>query len=281
VALAAATNGERLLEQCLRHRPRIAILQSPEAASRLEAALRAAGSSVEVRWGPDALSDCASGPDVDAVMAAIVGAAGLPAALAAAAPLPLARRLRRRQLPRLGHTPLPLPHGCSGWTMRPRWRAMRAASSVPTAPTSSCGAIPEQCPACNSHACGVENAIESALQECHSGGRPVPVPSAGYEVGPRKGSLRDVLQIGCCNPLEQVAPDECGLGSHADGIAEGDPASNGCDEGFLDVTSLETVVQEKVSVDTESTVYGVSAAFGPLPRQQLHAEDSDCLSFCV
>ena len=84
VALAAATNDERLLEQCLRHRPRIAVLQSPEAAGRLEAALSVAGSPVEVRWGPDALNDCASGPDVDAVMAAIVGAAGLQSTLAAA-----------------------------------------------------------------------------------------------------------------------------------------------------------------------------------------------------
>jgi 1-deoxy-D-xylulose-5-phosphate reductoisomerase len=84
VALAAATNDERLLEQCLRHRPRLAVLQSEPAARRLEAALRAAGAQVEVRWGPQALCDCASGPDVDAVMAAIVGAAGLPSSLAAA-----------------------------------------------------------------------------------------------------------------------------------------------------------------------------------------------------
>jgi 1-deoxy-D-xylulose-5-phosphate reductoisomerase len=84
VALAAATNDRLLLEQCLRHRPRIAVLQLQAAAGRLEAALRAAGSAVEVRWGPDALSDCASGADVDTVMAAIVGAAGLPSTLAAA-----------------------------------------------------------------------------------------------------------------------------------------------------------------------------------------------------
>jgi 1-deoxy-D-xylulose-5-phosphate reductoisomerase len=83
-ALAAATNDERLLEQCLRHRPRLAVLQSPGAAARLEAALRAAGSPVEVRWGPEALCDCASSDEVDAVMAAVVGAAGLPSTLAAA-----------------------------------------------------------------------------------------------------------------------------------------------------------------------------------------------------
>jgi 1-deoxy-D-xylulose-5-phosphate reductoisomerase len=84
VALAAATSDERLLEQCLRHRPRLAVLQCPEAAGRLEAALRASGARVEVRSGPEALCECASSAEVDAVMAAIVGAAGLPSTLAAA-----------------------------------------------------------------------------------------------------------------------------------------------------------------------------------------------------
>ena len=84
VALAAATNDGRLLEQCLRHRPRIAVLQCPEAAARLEAALRASGAQVEVRSGSEALRDCVSSAAVDIVMAAIVGAAGLPSTLAAA-----------------------------------------------------------------------------------------------------------------------------------------------------------------------------------------------------
>ena len=84
VALAAATNDGRLLEQCLRHRPRVAVLQCPEAAGRLEAALRASGVQIEVRSGPEALRDCASSAAVDTVMAAIVGAAGLPSTLAAA-----------------------------------------------------------------------------------------------------------------------------------------------------------------------------------------------------
>jgi 1-deoxy-D-xylulose-5-phosphate reductoisomerase len=82
--LAAATNDARLLAQCLSHRPRVAVLQSPEAATRLEAGLRAAGCATEVRVGAAALEDCVAGPDVDAVMAAIVGAAGLPSTLAAA-----------------------------------------------------------------------------------------------------------------------------------------------------------------------------------------------------
>jgi 1-deoxy-D-xylulose-5-phosphate reductoisomerase len=82
--LAAANNDARLLEQCLRHRPRVAVLQSREAALRLEAGLRAAGVATEVRQGDAALDQCAAAGEVDAVMAAIVGAAGLPSTLAAA-----------------------------------------------------------------------------------------------------------------------------------------------------------------------------------------------------
>jgi 1-deoxy-D-xylulose-5-phosphate reductoisomerase len=83
-ALAARSNDVALLEQCLRHRPRIAVLEAPESAERLAAALRAAGSATEVRCGPEALAACASDPGIDVVMAAIVGAAGLPSTLAAA-----------------------------------------------------------------------------------------------------------------------------------------------------------------------------------------------------
>ena len=82
--LAAASNDERLLEQCLRHRPRRAVLQSPASAERLATALRAAGVATEVGCGPAALEACASDAAVDVVMAAIVGAAGLPSTLAAA-----------------------------------------------------------------------------------------------------------------------------------------------------------------------------------------------------
>ncbi|MDQ1311274.1 MAG: 1-deoxy-D-xylulose-5-phosphate reductoisomerase [Pseudomonadota bacterium] len=82
--LAARSNDAGLIEQCLRHQPAIAVLESPASAERLAAALRAAGSATEVRCGAAALAQCASSPDVDAVMAAIVGAAGLPSTLAAA-----------------------------------------------------------------------------------------------------------------------------------------------------------------------------------------------------
>jgi 1-deoxy-D-xylulose-5-phosphate reductoisomerase len=60
------------------------VLEAPQSAERLAAALRAAGSATEVRCGPEALAACASDPDIDVVMAAIVGAAGLPSTLAAA-----------------------------------------------------------------------------------------------------------------------------------------------------------------------------------------------------
>ena len=82
--LAAGSNDAGLIEQCLRHRPAIAVLESPAAAERLAVALRAAGSATEVRCGAEALAESASSPQVDAVMAAIVGAAGLPSTLAAA-----------------------------------------------------------------------------------------------------------------------------------------------------------------------------------------------------
>jgi len=83
-ALAAASNDARLLEQCRSHRPRVAVLTDPVAAGRLESGLRAAGLGTEVACGTDALAEVAAATDVDAVMAAIVGAAGLPSTLAAA-----------------------------------------------------------------------------------------------------------------------------------------------------------------------------------------------------
>jgi 1-deoxy-D-xylulose-5-phosphate reductoisomerase len=82
--LAAASNDAGLLEQCQQLRPRVAVLQSAAAAGRLSAALRAAGLATEVRCGTGALEECAASGTVDTVVAAIVGAAGLPSTLAAA-----------------------------------------------------------------------------------------------------------------------------------------------------------------------------------------------------
>jgi len=84
VALAAGRNDEKLLAQCLAHRPRHAVLADAAAAERLDAAIRRNGLATRVLQGPAALAQVAAGEDVDMVMAAIVGAAGLPATIAAA-----------------------------------------------------------------------------------------------------------------------------------------------------------------------------------------------------
>ncbi|MFM2065156.1 MAG: hypothetical protein RLZZ584_65 [Pseudomonadota bacterium] len=83
-ALSAHSRVDALLEQCLAHAPRHAVLPDADAAARLRAGLRAAGSRTEVLHGTQALELVAAAPEVDAVMAAIVGAAGLQPCLAAA-----------------------------------------------------------------------------------------------------------------------------------------------------------------------------------------------------
>jgi 1-deoxy-D-xylulose-5-phosphate reductoisomerase len=82
-ALSAGSNAELLFEQCLRFKPRVAVILAEQHADLLRLQLKQAGSETEVRYGSQALCDIASSPDVDTVMAAIVGAAGLPPALAA------------------------------------------------------------------------------------------------------------------------------------------------------------------------------------------------------
>jgi len=84
VALAARHNVARLLEQCLHFRPRLALLQDAGDAATLATQLRAAGCPTEVLYGETALNEVAASAAVDTVMAAIVGAAGLPSTLAAA-----------------------------------------------------------------------------------------------------------------------------------------------------------------------------------------------------
>ncbi len=83
-ALTGHRNWELLLEQCRQFRPAVAVLADPEAAAKLEAAVRAEGLPVEVQAGAAALAPAAERDDVDFVMAAIVGAAGLLPTLAAA-----------------------------------------------------------------------------------------------------------------------------------------------------------------------------------------------------
>ncbi len=83
VALTANAQVERLLAQCRRFVPRYAVLGDAGAAQALEQQLRAEGLSTQVLAGPEGLVQAATLSDVDTVMAAIVGAAGLPATLAA------------------------------------------------------------------------------------------------------------------------------------------------------------------------------------------------------
>ena len=85
-ALAAASNHDSLLEQCLQHRPAFAVLQDAAAArSTRRTRCARAGVRTEVLAGDDcARTSWPRSADVDVVMAAIVGAAGLPSTLAAA-----------------------------------------------------------------------------------------------------------------------------------------------------------------------------------------------------
>lgn len=83
-ALTAFSRVDALLQQCLTWKPRFAVLPSEAQAAALRTALREQGVRTEVLVGDGALTDVAAHPDVDAVMAAIVGAAGLPPCLAAA-----------------------------------------------------------------------------------------------------------------------------------------------------------------------------------------------------
>ncbi|MDQ6627051.1 MAG: 1-deoxy-D-xylulose-5-phosphate reductoisomerase, partial [Pseudomonadota bacterium] len=84
VALTAHTRMSELLALCVRFKPRYAVVDSGDAAATLAARLAEAGLRTEVVHGGQALCDLAAHPEVDAVMAAIVGAAGLAACLAAA-----------------------------------------------------------------------------------------------------------------------------------------------------------------------------------------------------
>jgi 1-deoxy-D-xylulose-5-phosphate reductoisomerase len=84
VALTAQRQDELLFEQCRQFRPRYAVLLDASAAERLSQRIREAGLPVEVLYGVDALERVSSLPEVDAVMAAIVGAAGMRPTLAAA-----------------------------------------------------------------------------------------------------------------------------------------------------------------------------------------------------
>jgi len=82
-ALTGQRRVDDLFAQIVRWRPRYAALPDTAAANELGARVKAAGIATEVLAGAKALEELASHPDVDQVMAAIVGAAGLASTLAA------------------------------------------------------------------------------------------------------------------------------------------------------------------------------------------------------
>ncbi len=83
-ALCAHSQVDKLFEQCVEFRPLFAVLRDAPLAEKLAERCRSVGLDTEVRHGVEALIELSSLPEVDAVMAAIVGAAGLEPTLAAA-----------------------------------------------------------------------------------------------------------------------------------------------------------------------------------------------------
>ena len=83
-ALSAARQVDLMLQQCARFRPTLAVMADAAAANELASRLAAEGLPTRVLQGAGALEEVAAHPQVDAVMAAIVGAAGLASCLAAA-----------------------------------------------------------------------------------------------------------------------------------------------------------------------------------------------------
>ena len=82
-ALSANKNHEKLFLQCQQYEPKIVVMNDPQAAENLRSKLRESNSSIHVLHGEQALCDIAAHQDIDIVMAAIVGSAGLHSTLAA------------------------------------------------------------------------------------------------------------------------------------------------------------------------------------------------------
>ena len=83
-ALSAATQVDLMLEQCAQFKPHFAVMASAPHAQLLAEKIKQNGLPTSVLQAPGALEIIASHEEVDAVMAAIVGAAGLSPCLAAA-----------------------------------------------------------------------------------------------------------------------------------------------------------------------------------------------------
>ena len=84
VALTAATQVDVMLAQCVQFKPRVAVMASAPHARELAEKIKQKGLTTQVDQAPEAIESVASSGEVDTVMAAIVGAAGLVPCLAAA-----------------------------------------------------------------------------------------------------------------------------------------------------------------------------------------------------
>ncbi|MEQ1601722.1 MAG: 1-deoxy-D-xylulose-5-phosphate reductoisomerase [Methylophilaceae bacterium] len=83
-ALSAYSKVDALFEQCKQFEPVFAVMLDADAAESLRIKLQAIASPTQVLSGLSALEEISAHPEVDTVMAAIVGAAGLKPAMAAA-----------------------------------------------------------------------------------------------------------------------------------------------------------------------------------------------------
>ncbi|NOU26165.1 MAG: 1-deoxy-D-xylulose-5-phosphate reductoisomerase [Methylotenera sp.] len=83
-ALSANDNVKSLFDLCMKHAPKYAVMLQEAASDELRYKLKTTGSDTIVLQGVDALNKIAAHEQVDIVMAAIVGAAGLQPAMAAA-----------------------------------------------------------------------------------------------------------------------------------------------------------------------------------------------------
>ena len=82
-ALTARERIAELAQQCRRHAPRYAVVAAEKGADQLREMLAGEDLPTEVLWGVEGLCQVAADAQVDTVMAAIVGAAGLRPTLAA------------------------------------------------------------------------------------------------------------------------------------------------------------------------------------------------------
>ena len=83
-ALSGHSRIDLLFSQCLAHQPQFVVATDPHAGAQLQSRLATEGSQTRVLLGHEALDEVAAHPEVDMVMAAIVGAAGLSSCIAAA-----------------------------------------------------------------------------------------------------------------------------------------------------------------------------------------------------